>query len=247
MAIANLATIEQVFNSCYGLFSPAAILLPSGMRQDPQVTQKRVRKNHAERRDALVAATIRCLKRDGLDASSVRNISKEAGISVGLINHHFDNKNALIAAAYRVIADELFESAWHSGQQMGDSPEVQLEGFFRGSFDVQQSDPGALRVWIAFWRLGEHSEEVRAVHTESYAHYRAHLEQLIAALCRDHGIDRVDTRLAAIGLAALLDGLWLELCLDPGNFSVDEGVHICNAWVRGLIRGGGLPGLVAGG
>ena len=29
-------------------------------------------------------------------------------------------------------------------------------------------------------------------------------------------------RLAAISLTALVDGLWLELCLDPSTFSAEE-------------------------
>jgi hypothetical protein len=47
---------------------------------------------------------------------------------------------------------------------------------------------------------------------------------------------RVDLRLAAIGLTALLDGLWLQWCLEPGTFRPAEGVALCETWVDNLCR-----------
>ena len=48
-----------------------------------------------------------------------------------------------------------------------------------------------------------------------------------------------DADLAAISLSALLDGLWLESGLNPGTFSPQQGVQICEAWVEGLLASGG--------
>jgi len=49
----------------------------------------------------------------------------------------------------------------------------------------------------------------------------------------------VDLRLAAIGLTALIDGLWLEWCLEPGRFRPREAVALCEGWVEGLRRRAG--------
>ncbi len=65
-------------------------------------TKPRFERHEADvRRKALVEATIESLKRHGHEGLSVRRISAEAGVSIGLINHHFPNKNALVAEAYR--------------------------------------------------------------------------------------------------------------------------------------------------
>ena len=53
---------------------------------------------------------------------------------------------------------------------------------------------------------------------------------------RDAGTAVVDLRLAAIGLSALLDGLWLEWCLEPGTFRPAEAVELCEAWIASLSR-----------
>jgi hypothetical protein len=51
---------------------------------------------------------------------------------------------------------------------------------------------------------------------------------------RGPGAQPVDLRLAAIGLTALLDGLWLEWCLEPGTFRPTEAVELCEAWIASL-------------
>ena len=75
---------------------PRAARKPRFERQLPQ-----------ERRQALIDATIECLKRYGHEGLSIRTISAQAGVSVGLINHHFPNKDELVAAAYRHFNGEL--------------------------------------------------------------------------------------------------------------------------------------------
>ena len=56
------------------------------------------------RRDSLVEATLRSLAAHGHDGASVRRIAAEAGVSVGLINHHYASIDELIAAAYEKVA-----------------------------------------------------------------------------------------------------------------------------------------------
>jgi hypothetical protein len=47
-----------------------------------------------------------------------------------------------------------------------------------------------------------------------------------------------DERKVAIGLVALLDGLWLEICLDPAAFSRATAVSRSWSWLDALVRGG---------
>ncbi|MFI4880701.1 MAG: TetR family transcriptional regulator C-terminal domain-containing protein [Steroidobacterales bacterium] len=42
--------------------------------------------------------------------------------------------------------------------------------------------------------------------------------------------------MAAIGFTALVDGLWLEWCLEPGTFRPAEAIALCEAWVESLTR-----------
>ena len=203
------------------------------------------------RRQALIEATIECLKRYGHDGLSIRTISAQAGVSVGLINHHFPNKNELVAAAYRHINALLIAGMQAAVARAGKSPRARMRAFLEAWFSAPSLDADALAVWVVFWGLYRHSRLIQRVHRETYQDYVNLLRGMLAALLPPARTSRgtrvhrgvhsvatppVDLRLAAIGLTALLDGLWLEWCLEPGRFRPAEAVELCEAWVAQLVR-----------
>jgi TetR/AcrR family transcriptional regulator, transcriptional repressor of bet genes len=193
-----------------------------------------------QRRAALIAATIECLKRYGHDGLSIRTISAQAGVSVGLINHHFPNKDELIAAAYRHFNRELVDGLRMAVERAGRAPAARLRAFLVASFSAPNLDADVLAVWVVFWGLYRHSRPIQRVQRETYDDYlrliRGMLTELLGkpAARGVHRARRVDLRLASIGLTALIDGLWLEWCLEPGVFRPREAVALCERWVEGL-------------
>jgi AcrR family transcriptional regulator len=203
------------------------------------------------RRRALIDATIECLKRYGHEGLSIRTISAQAGVSVGLINHHFPNKDELVAAAYRHLNAQFNERMQAAVARAGNSPQARMLAFLESWFSGPSLDADALAVWVVFWGLYRHSRLIQRAHRETYQGYIDLLRSMLAELLPAAGARRrrrvrqgaraahaptVDLRLAAIGLTALLDGLWLEWCLEPGTFRPAEAVQLCEAWVARLVR-----------
>src|SRR5258708_22695212 len=86
--------------------------MTKGIREGNSMAAKRPgpkfhRETPAVRREALVEATLRCLKLYGYEGVSVRRISAAAGVSIGLINHPFPSKSELVAEAYETLAIPL--------------------------------------------------------------------------------------------------------------------------------------------
>ncbi len=214
------------------------------VRDAPAVEERRPRFRRQlpqQRRAALIAATIECLKRYGHDGLSIRTISAQAGVSVGLINHHFPNKDELVAAAFRHFNRELVDGL-KSAAMRAQTPAARLRAFLEASFSPPNLDADVLAVWVVFWGLYRHSRPIQRVQRETYADYVRLMRGLLADLVgagaevpkgRGRGIS---LRLAAIGLTALIDGLWLEWCLEPGRFRPREAVALCEAWVEDLSQ-----------
>ena len=190
----------------------------------------------AVRREALVEATLQCLKKYGHDGASVRRISAAAGVSIGLINHHFPSKSGLIAEAYETLALSLQDSL-AGAQNRATSPRKRLSDFFRASFAPELLDPQLFNVWVVFWSMVAHSPEIRAVHDRTYGKYRSILETLLGELVKSGAAPRLKLRSAAIALSALLDGLWVELSLSSETFKPSEAIAICEDWVNALCAG----------
>jgi TetR/AcrR family transcriptional regulator, transcriptional repressor of bet genes len=200
------------------------------------------RQLHEQRRAALIAATIESLKRYGHEGLSIRTISAQAGVSVGLINHHFPNKDELVAAAFSHFNRELVD-ALKTAAARADTPAARLRAFLEASFSPPNLDADVLTVWVVFWGIYRHSRPIQRVRRETYADYVRLIRGLLADLLgraaeggRGRGQGGVNLRLAAIGFTALLDGLWLEWCLEPGRFRPREAVALCEGWVEALCR-----------
>jgi TetR/AcrR family transcriptional regulator, transcriptional repressor of bet genes len=210
---------------------------PRFQRQLPQV-----------RRQALIDATIECLKRYGHDGLSIRTISAQAGVSVGLINHHFPNKDELIAAAYRHFNAELVGGMQAAVARAPDSPHARMRAFLEASFSPPNLDADVLAVWVVFWGMYRHSRQIQRVQRETYQGYVDLVRGMLADLLQPARAARaarprrgapggpLDLDLAAIGLTALLDGLWLEWCLEPGTFRPAQAVAMCEEWIASLAR-----------
>src|ERR1700733_3984089 len=191
----------------------------------------------AVRREALVDATLRCLKQYGHEGVSVRRISAAAGVSIGLINHHFPSKSGLVAEAYETLAISLQESIQRQADARAGSPRERLSGFFRASFGPELIDPALFNVWLVFWSMVAHSPEIREVHDRTYGKYRSLLESLLGELVKSGASPKLKLRSAAIALSALLDGLWVELSLSPETFKPREAIGICEDWINALCAG----------
>ena len=189
------------------------------------------------RREALVEATLSCLKKYGQEGVSVRRISAEAGVSIGLINHHFPSKSGLIAETYEVLALSLQDELRARAQNRTAAPRERLSGFFRASFAPELLDPQLFNVWVVFWSMVAHSPEIREVHDRTYGKYRSLLESLLGELVKSGASPKLKLRSAAIALSALLDGLWVELSLSPETFKPREAIGICEDWINALCAG----------
>jgi AcrR family transcriptional regulator len=189
------------------------------------------------RREALIAATLACLEKFGHEGVSVRRISAEAGVSMGLINHHFHGIDTLLAAAYESLAKELLSRSQTPALAVADAPLESLHAFFAASFEPEVLDPALFRTWLVFWSLVPHSPKLRAVRERAHGETRATLEALLSRLKRMQGVPAFQVGSAAIGLSALMDGLWVELSLNPSSFAPSEAVSQCDDWVHGLAAG----------
>ncbi len=197
------------------------------------------RRSADARRESLIDATIGSLMRDGHEGLSVRRIAARAGVSIGLINHHFPHKDMLVAESYRHFSRRLTDGFRAAVERAPPRPRARLSAFFRAVFSQPNLDPRVLTAWVVFWGLFRHSPEMRRVHAEEGRGYGALLASLLAAAAGGRRRSRASLRLATIGLTAMLDGLWLEWCLDPQSFRPREAVALCEDWIRRWVRDSG--------
>jgi TetR/AcrR family transcriptional regulator, transcriptional repressor of bet genes len=189
------------------------------------------------RKRKLIEATAQCLAEFGHAGTSVRAVAAKANVSPGLVAHHFKGIDDLIIATYGHVGAQVAETLTRAMESARDSAESKMRAFIDASFRPPVLDRDLLAIWLSFWSLVRRDPGVRKVHKKVYADYRRRLEELIAEIAGARRI-KIDAHLAALGFTAMLDGLWLELCLDPTTFSREDALRIAHAWVDDLVAGG---------
>jgi DNA-binding transcriptional regulator YbjK len=190
------------------------------------------------RRLSLIEACARVLAREGIAGASVRTIAVEASVSAGLVGHYFPGVDALIAATYAHTGARVDAALEAAVVAAGDQPKARLEAFVTASFAAPIADPELLATWIAFWSLVRARPEIAVLHDEQYGGFRTQLERLLA----DCSLPAAELRTTAIAITALVDGLWLELCLSPHELTAAEAAAIAREALGRLTSTGRAAG-----
>jgi AcrR family transcriptional regulator len=84
------------------------------------------RRSQAERsastREALLNATIACLVEDGYANTTTSRVAERAGVSRGAHLHHFQTRNALVAAAMEHLAERRGEQLLEAAEKLAEGP-----------------------------------------------------------------------------------------------------------------------------
>ena len=183
------------------------------------------RKSASDRRQDLIQAGILCLGKGGMVGFTIDEICKQAQVSRGLINHHFDGKQDLLLAIYTEMTEHLADTP------DGQTAEAVLASVIDVNFDADSFNRSNLRAWLSIWGQVPNDPELRALHRERYQGYRRRIESALQIMVdRDHL--EIDISSVARQLIALIDGLWLEYCLHSESFSLKAASDDCYRMLR---------------
>ena len=170
----------------------------------------------------IVAAANRVIARQGYAKTSLKHIADEAGMSKGAIHYHFPSKEALVAkvlvAATEVVAERTRE-AW----QAGGDPFEALRGAVRELWAVRTRDSDEVRVVSNLLAQSLHDEALRPQLAAYYALAAAQTSEHLVGALATYGLrPRVSPELIPRLLLGLLDGLVMQVFVDPEVIDADE-------------------------
>jgi AcrR family transcriptional regulator len=210
------------------------------MRARATTTKKYQRLAPSERRQSLITAALDCLSRLGPQGAGVREICDRAGVSPGLLRHYFDGKDALIIEAYRTLTQEYHGNLRGVLTDPAESAEQRMISFFDAYFLNPATGEERVGAYIAFWSLGRTDPTIQRIQRSAYRRLRKLLAPALNELAKDRGV-RINAEQVATSLVALLDGFWLDMCIDPKRFSRAKTSAACWNWLETFLRGSRQP------
>lgn len=190
----------------------------------------------ADRRQAILDATLGVARRQGLGATTVRDVAAEMGTSSGLVHHYFDSMDAVLAAAFEQAAGGDLARARERIAAQSD-PVAQLDEFIE-SYAPAQSD-WTMQLWLDAWAEAARRPAVQRVSRRLNREWQALVRSIIEGGIATDVFAADDADASAWRLLSVLDGLSLQVVAHSALITRDEVVE----WSRsaaerelGLVR-----------
>lgn len=182
------------------------------------------------RRRQLIDATIHTIEAHGFSETTIARISKNAGLSSGIISHYFGGKNALLEATMRSVLSDL-QREMSLRLRQAEGPVSRIEAILGANFATEQSTPAICAAWLSFYAQVPHSRQLGRLHRVYVRRLRSNLQHAFAQL-----LPRTAAEQAAEGMSAMIDGIWVRAALarcSPDN----AGAHaLADDYLRMLLE-----------
>jgi len=172
-----------------------------------------------ERRAEILDVTCDVVVERGFAATRVQDVADRIGVSTGLIHYHFDNKDALLSAAFHHAAQRDLERL---ERRLAAEPDAVAKLVRIVTMDTPEQAEAGWMLWIDAWSEALRNPILRQISQDLDVAWKGLLEAVIVEgvgagtfTCRDpHG--------AAWRLTALLDGLAVQVMAHDKAVSRDE-------------------------
>ncbi|MFJ4293965.1 TetR family transcriptional regulator C-terminal domain-containing protein [Cupriavidus sp. NPDC089707] len=171
----------------------------------------------------LVEATLEVVGQVGLENLTIRKVSEFAGVSVGLVHHHFDNKSDLVYRTFVYLIKRVREQLTAGRRDIAD-PIDRMKFTADMCFSDEVLSPGVANVWPHMWSSSAHDRQVQRLCVAFSRRLRSNFTHDL----REAGCSRALANVYAIQAMGLVHGLWIEHRV-AATISIEE--------VRGVFHG----------
>ena len=186
------------------------------------------------RREQLIAATMKCIARKGLSSMTLSDVAKQAGLSQGIVNLHFDSKDNLLNETLRHVANDYRDQFEKALKRAEPTPAARLLAVLELDLKPSICDRNKLAVWFAFWGEVKSRPTYRKICDEYDRYYDSEVERLCEEIIEDGGYD-VDAAAAAEALTSLTNGLWLSFLISPKDFDRDTAMNAIMSYLTNVF------------
>ncbi len=175
-----------------------------------------------ERVQQLIDAAMATIAEHGLSGTTTALLTRQAGLSAGIINLHFGSKDKLMEATLEALIAE-HRSRWMSSlEAAGDDPAARLWALMEAHFAPEICTPTKIAVWFAFFGEARHRATYRRL-SESFDTERSDfMEECCERLVVEGGYGGLDPERLSHLIESIADGFWLDMLLYPDEVSVDS-------------------------
>jgi AcrR family transcriptional regulator len=190
----------------------------------------------------IIAAASKVLAEKGYDATTLREISREAQAAPGLVHYYFGGKDELLAEVLQVAGQRFHHRMEDLAQHI--PADQSLDTLLTQLHERVDLEPEVYRLRYESFSLGLHNPTIEPKVRERLAQRRNEIGSVIAMVLenteRAESAKRasLDPTLLAALLLSIFDGLALQKILDP-TFDLDASYQLLAQALHSLLGNAG--------
>ncbi len=189
------------------------------------------------RRTELAEAVWRVILRDGLDRASVRNVAREAGLSMGSLRHYFGSQTELLAFAMRLVTERAGRRI-RALDLSSAGPRLAVERVLREVLPLDAERRAEAEVWLALTGKALVEPTLHALRDEADDGLRELCGWSVRTLMESgEAPPGVDVELETERLYAVIDGLAVHAVVRPEHATAENLTAVLARHLDGLRRG----------
>lgn len=195
----------------------------------------RVSEEHlAARRSGILRAALRCFSRNGLHATSMKDICRAANLSPGAVYRYFESKEKIVEALADMAGERIYaflESA--ADEELTPDTLGELLADLCRTLE-RPENVETMRLDVVLWGEALRLPEVRRLHVRAAARLRRSIAELAAAAQAQGDLaPELDPRAVARTFVALFEGLALQKMLEP-DLDLTPSLEVARSLFRSL-------------
>ena len=190
------------------------------------------------RRKMIAEAVLRLVAREGLEAATVREVATQAGVSAGMVQHHFRTRDEMLQFACEFMLERTRGriGALIAALPEPKSPRMILGAMFREMQPLDASKRDGVRVWMAFLARAVVEPELEAFMRDMHRGTHATIEELLRRGQANGDVrPDIDVEKTAMELFAMADGLVSHVLLE--HYTGDEALAVIDAALDRVFAG----------
>lgn len=174
----------------------------------------------------LLDSTLKVIAQRGLHGVTMRAVAEEAECALGLLNYHFDDKDALIVEAYRSVAAKLMSTAGVD-VDVAEDADGRVDAHLLVVFKPEFLTVDYLSLRLSLWAAVASDPKIGELNRQLDLNYWRRLAELIAAARPTLQISQAEQRATDIVIAQ--NGIWLTWIVRPDDAALKRCIDRCRA------------------
>ncbi|MBN8954839.1 MULTISPECIES: transcriptional regulator BetI [unclassified Rhizobium] len=171
------------------------------------------------RKRELRRAAFEVLQREGMAGATLEKVAAQAGASKGIVLHYFANKQELFEHAMRE-ANAVLRDAVVARLNHAKTPMERLEAIIEGNFEDRFFQPSICHAWLSLCAEVPREPQLARIQRVIHARMRSNLMSALV-----HILPYDECEAVALGITALIDGIWLRLGLQSERMTREDALR----------------------